>query len=117
MCGFVSMNSIRVENVVRRSPMRLIPASGRFETEADADIQVGPQLDGILHKARKFKRSPAERSRGRNDGERRDVALEKARQASERRLSILILRQIVICLNALQPDSRFDLMDAVREAT
>jgi hypothetical protein len=58
------------KNVVGGAPVRFVPLVGGFEAKADAEIQIRPQLDGVLDKAGDFKRSPAERCRARHDGER-----------------------------------------------
>src|SRR5262249_51798331 len=45
----------------------------------------------------------------------RNRALQKGRKASERGLPVLILRQIIVVLNALDPETRINAMNPARE--
>ncbi len=92
--------------VVCGAALCFVPAVGRFEAEAGAQFETRRELDGVFHEARAFKRAPAEFGGRGDDGEGLHRALQKSLQRGERGLSILILRQQVVGLNALQPDAR-----------
>ena len=102
------------DGVVRRAALRFVPSVGGFGAEAGAQFEPRRHLDGVFDEARAFKRAPAEFGGRRDDGEGLHRALQEGLQGAERSLAILVLRQQVVGLDALQPDAGLDLIAAVR---
>ena len=113
MIGCVCKHTIH-ESVIRCAPLSFVPAVGGFGAEAGAQLQPRRHFDGVFNVGRAFKRTPAE-FRGRwNHGERLHGALQKRLQRAERSLPILILRQQIVGLDALEPHACFHLIAPAR---
>jgi hypothetical protein len=108
--GGIGVDDAVGEAVVRCAAVGLIPAVGRLGTEAGAKLEARRYLPGVLDKARCQKRPPAQFRGRRHNRKRRDASLQKAAEGGERCLSILVLSQVVIRLQPLQPYANLELV-------
>ena len=93
--------------------MGLIPAVGGLETESAAKLKARCCLPGVLNEAGSEERPPAKLRWRRHNRKGRDGSLKEGAESRERRLSILVLGQVVIGLQPLQPRANFDLVSSV----
>src|SRR6185312_4306986 len=95
--------AVAIEKVIGSASVGLVPTIRGFKTEAGSQFQIRLHLKGILNVASRFYGSPVQFGGSRNFGERGNRALQKGRQTRKRRLPKLVLSEIVVCLNLLEP--------------
>ncbi len=110
--GGVGVDDSGVEEVDAGAALRLVPAGGRFSAEASADFEARRQVEGVFDIERREECTPAELCGRWDDGEGFDVAGEEGLERRERRLSVLVLREVVVGLQPLHPGAEFELMMA-----
>ena len=71
-------------------------------------------LDGVFEEGRALKRAPAQLGGRGNQSECGHGALQECLLGAERSLPVLVLREQVVGLHALQPDAGFDLIAPAR---
>ena len=94
--------------------MRGVPAVGGFAADAGAEFEVGEDLDGVFEVASDEGAAPAEFGDGGDVGEGLDGALEEGGERGEAGLTVLVLRQVVVGLEELQPSAGLDLLAPAR---
>ena len=109
---------IRIDDAVGKAIIRgpavgLVPAVGRLETESAAKLEARCCLPGVLDEACSEQRPPAKLRWRRHNRKGRDGSLQEGAEGRERRLSILVLGQVVIGLQPLQPRADFNLVSSV----
>src|SRR6185437_11210602 len=87
-----------------------IPAVGGLGTQAGAQFEVGPELDGVLQIRSDELAAPADLGGLRRIGEGRYGAQQEAGQRGEAGLAVLVLREVVVRFEQLAPAARFDLI-------
>ena len=92
--------------------MRFVPAIAALDSETGAKFEAGRRLPDIFHVACAKPRTPVERCGRGNDGEGLDRALQERLQCSEGGLTVLVLREVVVALEFLDPSTDFDLVAA-----
>src|SRR6185437_4170639 len=98
------------EKVIRGAVVGFIPSVGGLDAEAGAEFKTGSSFDGVLNEAGAFKRAPVERRRRQHNGEGFYLALQESGEGTERCLTVLILGEVVVGLNLLEPEAGFELM-------
>src|ERR1035438_2674353 len=109
-------HAVRIENIIRRTPVYFIPAVGRLGAETDPHFKGWLHANGVLRIKRPCQRSPSERRVTRGVRVSAHRSLQKALQICERRLAVLILNENIVGLHTLQPRSETQQMFAVRES-
>ena len=110
--GGIGVDDAVGELVVCGAAIRLIPAIAAFHAKAGAHFETRGRLPDIFDIAGAEPGAPVERRRRGDDGEGLDGALEKCLQSGEGCLPILVLREVVVALETLQPAADFELMTA-----
>ena len=100
------------DGVIRGAALRLVPSVGGLRTEAGAELEARRDFDGVLKEACAQKRTPAHRGGRGNQGESGHGALQERLLRAEGGLAVLILREQIVGLHALQPSAGFDLLAA-----
>src|SRR4029077_20890843 len=95
-----------IEEIIRSPAVDFVPAVGGLSAETDTHFERWPYANSILHVKRAFQRAPTQWRLARSVGVSAHFALQKTLQIGERNLTILILNQGVIGLDALQPRTK-----------
>src|ERR1700687_2283048 len=96
--------------------MRFVPSIGGFAAEANAQLPGGRDFDHVFGIESAFDRTPRQRRVTRSVGVRAYVALQECLQVAEGNLAVLILNEVVVGLQLLQPPTKAEQMPATRES-
>src|SRR5215472_4387263 len=110
--GGVRVDDAVVEGIDADATLRFIPAGGRFGAEASTDFETRCEVESVFDVEGGEECAPAEFGGRWNDGEGFDVAGEEGLQRGEGGLAVLVLCEVVVGLQALEPGAEFDLMMA-----
>ena len=113
--GCVSIDSVRVEQIVRSAAILFVPAVGGFSAKPDGQLDARLQTDAVFGEERRLERPPAQRRIARRIGVGAHRSRQKVGQARERRLPVLVLHQRVVGLDRLEPHAGRDQVLAVRQ--
>ena len=88
--------------------LRFAPAGRGLRAEADPSLERWRDVPGVFEERIGEQRAPAELGGDRSVGEGLDCAGEEGGQRREGSLAVLVLGEIIVGLQALQPDSGLD---------
>ena len=100
------------EPVDSGAPVGGVPAVGGLGTDAGAEFEVGEELDGVFEVACDEGAAPAEFGGDGNVREGLDGALKEGGERGEAGLAVLILCEVVVGLEELEPAACLDLLPA-----
>ncbi len=102
------------EAVDRGAAVQAFQPSVDSERSPARSSRLGSSFDGVFEVARDEGAAPAEFSCGGNVGEGLDGALQERCERGEAGLAVLILREVVVGLEELEPAAGFDLLASTR---
>ena len=114
--GGIGVDHAIGELIVRGAAVGFVPAIAAFDAQAGAEFETRRGLPDVFDVAGAEPRAPVERRGRGDDGKGLDGALQEGLQGGEGGLAILVLREVVVALQALEPSTDFELMAADRSS-